>query len=103
MIINVFVPSFIENIHFTDARICRAQTTRLVERNVIGVTAYCTQKQQNINSFFQQNVYRINNITGMYRLSTRESHFCYDVQVLPNMTNLAELTGGKYYEIVYRT
>ena len=89
--------------HFAEARICRSQSTPLIEKNMVGVTAFCTQKPQNINSFLVQNVYRMNNITGMYRLSSRESHFCYDVQVLQNMTDLTELTGGKYYEIVYRT
>ena len=89
--------------HFTDARICRAQTIRMMETNQDDVTAFCTLKPQSINSLFLWNVERINSVKGIYRLSLGESHYCYDVQVLSHMINLSELTDGKYYEIVYRT
>ena len=87
-------------IHFVDARNCQAKTIRLMEMKLVGVTVFCTQKPQNLKLFLPQPVYRIYNITGIYRPSKRESHICYDAQVFPNMINPTELNGGKYYEIV---
>ena len=86
--------------HFAEARTCQTHTIRLMERSLVGVTVFCTEKPQNITPFLLQPVYRINNVTGIYRLSGRESYICYDVQVLPSMVDPAQLGKGRYYEIV---
>ena len=89
--------------HFADTGICPSQTTRLVEKNPADVTAFCASKAQNINSFLIKNVFRINDVTGLYLLSRRELHICYNVKVLNNLIDPTQLSGGKYFEIVYRT
>ena len=86
-----------------DTRICQTRKTRLIEKSTNDITAFCTQKPQILNPLNLQYVYRTDNVTGIYRLSRSESHICYDNQVLPNMTNPAQLFSGKYYEIVYGT
>ena len=85
---------------FTDTRICQPRTTRFVEKSPVGLTVFCTQKPQKMKTFSQHKVYRMNKVTGIYRLSKRELHICYNVQVLPDMTNATQLSGGKYYELV---
>ena len=85
---------------FTDTRICQPRTTHLVEKSPDGLAIFCTKKPQTMKTFALQKVYRINKVTGIYRLSNRELHICYNIQVLSDMTNQAQLSGGKYYELV---
>ena len=87
--------------HFADAGKCQPRTTQLREKGPVGVSAFCTQKPQIRSPFNVHKVYRMKNVTGVYRLSNRESHICYNAQVFPNMINPTQLSGGKYYEIVY--
>ena len=86
-------------LNFTDPHSCYPGATRLKEKNPVSVSAFCTQKAR--DQLPLRNVYRRSNVTGIYFLSARKSHLCYDVQVLPDMTNLTQLSGGKYYEIVF--
>ena len=88
--------------HFPDTGLCQALSIRIVERTPVNVTTFCTQKPQILKAFDLRKVYRSSNVTGIYRLSYTESHICYDVQVLPVISNPAQLNGGKYYEIVNR-
>ena len=61
--------------------------------------ASCTKEPKILNPFCLRYVYRPINVTAIYRLSNRESHIRYNAHVLPNMTNPAQLSGGKYYAI----
>ena len=85
--------------HFAGTGVCKPQTIHLMAKNPVDVSTFCTQKPQILNPFRIPNVYRANNVSGIYRLSRNELHICYNAQVLPNMTSPAQLSGGKYYEI----
>ena len=84
-------------VSITDPYICKSGKTRLVEKSQTGITAYCTEKLE--YQLPLNNVYRFDRVIGIYYLSVKESHICYDSKVLPIMTMLTSLTGGKFYEI----
>ena len=88
---------------FADTRTCQPQKTHLVEKSAVSVSAFCTEKPQILNPFQLQRIYRVDKVCGIYRMLRKESHICYEGQVLPNMTNLAQLSGGRYYELVQGT
>ena len=91
--------SIFTDLNSDDSNSCQNhRVTRLMEKNPVGVTAFCTQKQR--DQLPLKNVYRIKSVIGVYRLSRRESHICYDGQVVPNLIPIAQLSGGNYYQVV---
>ena len=78
---------------------CKSGKSRLAKKSSTGIKAYCTQKLQNQLPLNTTQVYRFEHFIGIYYLSARESHLCYDIKVLPIMALLESLSGGTYYEI----